>query len=747
MLRTLQAITAAIAVTTVAPGAAADRQQDLLGILGAATPLAASAPSAMTIPVIESAPVKRAVTVDDIVSLRKIAALSVSPDGRRYAIYVRQADPTQNQYRSGWFVGEVTGGRLLYVGDGGVTRFLILPNGSTSGDLERPNVHWSPDSQWIAYALLREGEVQLWRSKADGSLQQRLTNNASDIVKFAWSDDGKRLMFNVGRTREEKREQAERRSRGGYRYDEDLESIYELLQPHLRAELDTDLTVWLVELDSGRERQATQSEQAEFERALERRAAGTAPILNAMADATVPPMVNANGHLLRLERVQPRSTSVRLAMSKSANGNNAVQCMGEQCTGMITKAWWSADGARAMFLRYEGGGRLPGTSLYSWSPKSGSVATVGSFPHDYLFEPHARGGRLLAIRQTPLAPSTLISIDERTGKAVVLADVNPEFKNIRISRVERIEWDAPTLPWNEPGGALQGTYDKRRGGYIIYPPDFEPSKKYPIFVDPYSVHGFSDSVGHEHPLQAYAAAGMIVLNSALPTALDFYAKHGADGQRKLYSAELDFPDMTMKMESTVRGIDAVASRGFIDTTRVGIGGVSNGTFIPLYMMQKYDRITAISIAAGSWGPEEYYWPTRRGRERMQGADWRPKPVGEGREYWRRIDIAEHIDEIEAPILMHHALAEAHISVRFMRHLADEGKPYDAYVYTDELHLKWQPAHLQSVMQRNYDWFRFWLQDYEDPAPEKQDQYRRWRVLREMQCKNRRSIRDFCLLPQ
>jgi hypothetical protein len=41
------------------------------------------------------------------------------------------------------------------------------------------------------------------------------------------------------------------------------------------------------------------------------------------------------------------------------------------------------------------------------------------------------------------------------------------------------------------------------------------------------------------------------------------------------------------------------------------------------------------------------------------------------------DIAEKIDQVEAPILMHHSLSEAHIALKFMRHLDDEGKPYDA----------------------------------------------------------------------
>ena len=240
---------------------------------------------------------------------------------------------------------------------------------------------------------------------------------------------------------------------------------------------------------------------------------------------------------------------------------------------------------------------------------------------------------------------------------------------------------------------------------------------------------------------------MVVLSFGYPHPEKATERFGRDATQKLYSKELGFPYMTTLMQSTLRGLDTAARRGFIDPTRVGIGSISMGTLVPLYMVQNEDRITAMTIAAGSWSANEYYWPTRKGREsaKMLQSEWRPKPVGEGAEYWRSLDLADHVDQVEAPILMHHSLSEAHMALRLMRHLDDEGKPYDAYVFTNELHSKWQPAHLDAIQRRNLDWFQFWLQDREDAAVEKQDQYQRWRKLREMQCKNPRSLRDYCKL--
>jgi hypothetical protein len=39
---------------------------------------------------------------------------------------------------------------------------------------------------------------------------------------------------------------------------------------------------------------------------------------------------------------------------------------------------------------------------------------------------------------------------------------------------------------------------------------------------------------------------------------------------------------------------------------------------------------------------------------------------------------------------------------------------------------------QYAMQRNVDWYRFWLKGEEDPDPSKAEQYKRWRELRKLQ---------------
>src|SRR5882724_10832566 len=90
--------------------------------------------------------------------------------------------------------------------------------------------------------------------------------------------------------------------------------------------------------------------------------------------------------------------------------------------------------------------------------------------------------RLICLRETSVQPAHVAAIDTRSGAITVIADVNSELKNIRFGKVERIEWDLPST--------VHDLYPQRPFGYILYPPDFDATRKYPVFIAPYSASGF-----------------------------------------------------------------------------------------------------------------------------------------------------------------------------------------------------------------------------------------------------------------
>ena len=60
------------------------------------------------------------------------------------------------------------------------------------------------------------------------------------------------------------------------------------------------------------------------------------------------------------------------------------------------------------------------------------------------------------------------------------------------------------------------------------------------------------------------------------------------------------------------------------------------------------------------------------------------------------------------------------------------KPVDLIQLNATQHVLTKPAVRMASQGGTVDWFRFWLQDYEDPDSAKVEQYKRWREMRRMQ---------------
>lgn len=689
----------------------------------------------VTIPNV-AATTPRLITADDLAKVRRIDTLSVSPDGSRFAVLLRQGDPATNEYRRGWFIGRVQDGALSFVGDGGVAQPARQPGGGIpAGSLDRPPVRWSPDGRAIAYTRLKDGAIQLWRSGVDGRSQQ-LTHNAADVRQLEWSDDSRSLYFVVGASRAEQREREIARERAGYRYDEDFGGLTDLTLPQMQIPLPTPATtVWTVTARGSGEHAANEVERAAYERA-KGRADPTADTSSGavMRGESVIQTVSDRGARAWLTRSKDDPSSWRINVSMSGSDADASTCAAEECSGFIEKIWWLGD---TLLLWRREGMRISASGIYAWTPASGAVATVLRVADDWLAQCDLDGQhRLLCLRETATVPTQVVSIDIPAGNVRVLADVNPEFRNIRLGKVERFEWDTPKFAWSEPGQPLHGYFAERAFGYIYYPPDFDSTRKYPVYINPYDANGFENGTTQETPSNLLAAHGMVVLNTGFPRATRASFTATLDARKLMYSPELDFPHLSMFGESTLRGLDSVVVRGFIDERRVGIGGVSNGAFVPLFLVQRHDRFAAVSIASSTWTQLDYYMTTRKIRKNGEPIPWQVKPEGAGMKVWRGVDLAENVETIEAPILMQLSQAEMPRMIRLIRHMDDAGKPYDAYVFRDETHIKWQPAHLDAIVRRNLDWFAFWLQDREDPDPAKLDQYTSWRKLKELQQANR-----------
>lgn len=162
-------------------------------------------------------PVSRLVTAEDILRLRDIGTpetalwsepspLALSPDGHSVALLINRADPDSNSYCRALVVVSLEGAHGARALDRGGDLITVMGTFggllTTSGMPATVTPAWSPDGRWIAYLRRDHGVTQLWRVRADGKAEDQgparpVTRSPVDVERFAWSEDGRSLIYSV----------------------------------------------------------------------------------------------------------------------------------------------------------------------------------------------------------------------------------------------------------------------------------------------------------------------------------------------------------------------------------------------------------------------------------------------------------------------------------------------------------------------------------------------------------------------
>src|SRR5258708_4059978 len=123
-------------------------------------------------------------------------------------------------------------------------------------------------------------------------------------------------------------------------------------------------------------------------------------------------------------------------------------------------------------------------------------------------------------------------------------------------------------------------------GWIVKPPTFDPSKKYPLILE---IHGgpFGNyNVGFNYMFQNFAANGFVVLCTN-PRGSTGYGSDFINGIDHNYPGP-DYDDL-------MAGVDTVVGKGYIDTSRMYVSGCSGGGVLSSWVIGKTDRFAAAAV--------------------------------------------------------------------------------------------------------------------------------------------------------
>ena len=323
------------------------------------------------------------------------------------------------------------------------------------------------------------------------------------------------------------------------------------------------------------------------------------------------------------------------------------------------------------------------------------------------------GELLVGVSQTSKIPPDLFVYDVKNMEARFVTDLNPEYRGIQLGRVERVEWT--------------NRYGSECAGFVIKPVGYQEGRRYPmVFLSaPPSDVFISDAVyTTAYAPQSLANAGFVVVIAQYPLD-DRISQNEFPGDM---SAAYNWMAM---VESAV---DLLADRGLVDKNNVGIAGFSRTSWLTDFTLthSDYHFVAASSADSGIYIYGAYF--KRNSLSDITGAETQVggPPYGETFKHWLMYAPPFNAEKATAAILMEYVGTGEH-GFEFFTALSRLGKSVEFYRYPKGNHPLDTPFERIASLQRNVDWFRFWMQGYEGKAPEYDpEQYVRWRKLRKLQ---------------
>ena len=234
-----------------------------------------------------------------------------------------------------------------------------------------------------------------------------------------------------------------------------------------------------------------------------------------------------------------------------------------QASGMI----WADDGS-GLYMTVSS----EGTRNVHFASVDGGVTQVTEGNH-LLSVSSIGSGTAVGTLSDYHSPGDLISFSlSNPGEITQLTELNADvLAGVHLGEVEEIRY--------------KSVEDFAIQGWIIKPPDFDPSKKYPLIL---AIHGGPHgmyNVGFNFGWQNHAANGYVVLYTN-PRGSSGYGSAFGNSIKNAYP-DKDFDDL-------MAGVDLVVDRGYIDDQNMFVYGCSGGGVLTSWVVGHTDRFAAAS---------------------------------------------------------------------------------------------------------------------------------------------------------
>ncbi|MCR5013735.1 MAG: S9 family peptidase [Bacteroidales bacterium] len=549
-------------------------------------------------------------------SMGRIGEYDLSPDGSRIVYNVTYYSVEENRSSS--------------------TLYIMNADGTDNKELTGANPseyspQWRPDGKKIGFLCAETGSMQLWEVNPDGTGRQCVSNEDSDINGFSYSPDGSQVLF----CKEVKLK-------------DNVADIYpdlplssgrinnDLMYRHWDQWVDTYSHLFLGDFSTGKIENAIDVMKGEQWESPVRPFGGMEQVqwmadgksfvyccrkkvgkdyalstntdiyqytigsgecknlTEGMMGYDLNPVISPDGRYMAwesMERDGYESDKQRLFVMNLETGEKTdfSKDFDQCCTGYS----WAPDSKTLYFIS----DHYAVDELYALTLADGNIRKITEGVHNYV-SVAALEDKLIAGMQSMSHPTELFCVDPANGEAKQITTINDKiFAQLTMGKVEE-RW-------------VKTTDGKDMLTWVIYPPHFDASKKYPALL--YCEGGPQSTVSqfwsYRWNFQMMAANGYIVVapnRRGLP----------GFGQEWLEEISGDYGGQCMK--DYLSAIDELSKEPYIDENRLGAVGASFGGYSVYWLAGHHDgRFKALIAHDGMFNLDAQYLET----EEMWFVNW------------------------------------------------------------------------------------------------------------------------------
>ena len=660
------------------------------------------------VPVIENG----RMTPEILWSFGRVGNVEVSPDETKILYSVSYYSVEQNKSNSELFVMNADGS--------GKKQITKTANKEIAAK-------WMNDSKHIAFLSNESGSMQLWTMKDDGTARTRLTDREGDISDFSFSPDERKVLL-VADVKYGKRTAD---------IHPDLPKasgiiVNDLMYKHWDEWVQTVPHPFVADIEGGKltnERDILKDEPYESPMkpfgGMEqlawspdgktiaytcRKKTGKEYALSTNSDIYFydlesgksvnktegmmgydqNPVFSPDGKWLAWESMEHdgyESDKSRLFVMDVKTGEKKdISAAFDQNSNNLK---WSVDGKSIYFVSCF----HAVTQIYRADLADGKIVPVTQGVHDYGSVIPMKN-QLIGVKQSMSKPDEIYAINAATGEEKELS-----FENKDI--LDKLEMGKVEERW------ITTTDNKQMHTWVIYPPHFDPAKKYPtlLFCEGGPQSTVSQFWSYRWNFQIMAANDYIIVapnRRGLP----------GFGYEWLKQISGDYGGQNMK--DYLSAIDAVAKEPYVDKDKLGCVGASYGGFSVYWLAGHHQkRFKAFIAHDGMFNLPQQYLETEEKwfvNWDLGGAYWEKNNAIAQKSYANSPHL--FVDKWDTPILIIHGEKDYRILASQGMAAFDaavlRGVPAEMLIYPDENHWVLKPQN-GILWQRTYfGWLDKWL---------------------------------------